>query len=154
MNLLVHCKEFEELSLTELHDLLLLRNEVFIVEQNCAYQDIDGLDHDAEHILVYDRDALLAYARIFYTPSKCIIGRVIVKSNFRKQGLGHLVMVTAMDRAQIKNPFTEVLELSAQTYLLKFYESHGFSTVGSEYLEDNIPHIKMRRETSVSLGSA
>jgi ElaA protein len=140
-------KPFKELSTTELYEILQLRSEVFVVEQNCVYQDIDGKDQKAIHVLGYYEGVLATYSRLFkpkdyFTDSS--IGRVIVKESHRDKKLGHDLMRASI--AAIKELFHETnITISAQLYLLKFYESHGFVAVGESYLEDDIPHIEMRK---------
>ena len=140
-------KSFYELTTDELYNILQLRSEVFVVEQNCVYQDIDFKDQKALHVLGFKDDKIVAYTRIF-KPSNYFenssIGRVVVKENERKFGYGHDVMKASINA--IKNYFKEEkITISAQKYLTKFYETHGFNEVGNEYLEDGIPHIRMDR---------
>ena len=140
-------KPFKELSITELYQILQLRSEVFVVEQNCVYQDIDGKDEKAIHVLGYYEGVLAAYSRLFkpndyFTDSS--IGRVIVKESHRDKKFGHDLMRVSI--SAIKELFHETnITISAQLYLQKFYESHGFVAVGESYLEDDIPHIEMRK---------
>lgn len=145
MNILV--KSFEQLSLHELYDLLQLRSEVFVVEQDCVYQDIDGKDEKALHVLGYQDDELVAYTRLFPPGiyfKEAAIGRVVVKSSRRKNKYGHEILKASIHA--IQDHFqSKTIKLSAQTYLTKFYESHGFHSFGEGYLEDGIPHIAMIR---------
>lgn len=139
-------KPFEALSTTELYQILQLRSEVFVVEQNCVYQDVDGKDLKAFHVLGYQDNILVAYARLFrpndYFEASSI-GRVIVKASHREQKLGHDLIRTAIET--IASLFQETrITISAQLYLQRFYESHGFVKQGESYLEDDIPHIEMR----------
>ncbi len=136
---------YKNLTKEELYDILALRSEVFVVEQDCVYQDIDRKDQQALHVLGYKNDTLIAYSRSFKPMdyfNEASFGRVIVKEKERKYGYGHdLIKVTLL---AIKDMFNETtVKISAQTYLIKFYESHGFSSDGEEYLEDGIPHINM-----------
>jgi len=138
-------KPFDQLSLEELYQLLQLRSEVFIVEQDCAYQDVDGKDNVALHLMGYEGKILVAYARIFPPGSyfdKASVGRVVVKDTHRGKALGIQLMQAAMDTIK-KEYNTSEISLSAQTYLKKFYIDIGFQAVGEEYLEDGIPHILM-----------
>ncbi|HEY9185512.1 MAG TPA: GNAT family N-acetyltransferase [Salegentibacter sp.] len=141
-------KTFKELSLDQLYQILQLRSEVFVVEQNCVYQDIDGKDGEALHILGYKDEILVAYTRCFEQGlyfEEAAIGRVIVKENYRKYGFGHEILEASIKA--IKERFkTTRIKLSAQQYLIEFYESHGFATTGEGYLEDGIPHIAMLKE--------
>lgn len=138
-------KLFDELTTYELHDILRLRSEVFVVEQDCVYQDIDGKDIKAIHIIGKKEGQIVAYTRCF-APSiyfeEASIGRVIVKEDHRKHGYGHVIMKAS--KQAIKEKYeTNSIKLSAQTYLIRFYKSHGFEISGEEYLEDGIPHIAM-----------
>ena len=140
-------KEFSALTLDELHDLLLLRSEVFVVEQDCVYQDVDGKDKKAMHVLGYKEDELVAYTRIFKAGDyfeKASFGRVVVKESARKYGYGHDLLEQTLHVME-KHFGKEAIKISAQTYLRKFYKAHGFEQTGSEYLEDGIPHIAMLR---------
>ena len=148
MNLEIKVKKFSELSLTELYDILQLRSEVFVVEQDCVYQDIDGKDEAALHIIGYKNEKIVAYTRCFepgYYFEEAAIGRVVVKDSERKFGYGHEIM-KASDRAIQQYFQTSNIKLSAQQYLIKFYESHGYQTTGEGYLEDGIPHIAMVKD--------
>lgn len=138
-------KQFQELSIEELYQILRLRSEVFVVEQDCVYQDIDNKDQLAYHVLGYINNKLIAYSRIFdagYYFERPSIGRIIVKKSERNANYGfHLVQRSIQF---IENNFKEAeIEISAQCYLLKFYNSLGFKAFGEEYLEDGIPHIRM-----------
>lgn len=138
-------KTFQELTITELYQLLQLRSEVFVVEQDCVYQDVDGKDENALHVLGYKNNALIGYSRLFKPGNyffKASIGRVVIKASERKFGYGHDLIQKSIE--VIETLFkTKEIHISAQTYLKFFYESHGFVQVGDGYLEDDIPHIKM-----------
>lgn len=138
---------FNQLTTTQLYQILQLRSEVFVVEQNCVYQDIDGKDQKATHILLYKDNILVGYTRCFAAGDyfkEAAIGRVIVKEKYRKFGYGHDLMKTSIN--YITQTLKEnTIKLSAQTYLQSFYESHHFKITGKEYLEDGIPHIAMIR---------
>jgi ElaA protein len=140
-------KRFNELSTAELYELLQLRSEVFVVEQNCVYQDIDGKDEKALHVLGYFNDELAAYSRLFdkgYYFEEASIGRVVVSQKYRDKKFGHDLMRVSI--AAIKESFKQTaITISAQEYLKKFYESHGFAQTSEMYLEDDIPHIEMKR---------
>ncbi|QYA24869.1 GNAT family N-acetyltransferase [Gramella sp. MT6] len=145
MALNIEVKKFSELKLTELYDILQLRSEVFVVEQDCVYQDIDGKDSEALHIIGFKKGKIVAYTRCFkpgYYFEEAAIGRVVVKDSERKYGYGHEIM-KASDKAIKEHYNTSMIKLSAQQYLIKFYESHGYQTTGDGYLEDGIPHIAM-----------
>lgn len=144
----ISIKSFEELSLQELYDLLQLRSEIFVVEQNCVYQDIDGKDQQALHILGYKENSLVGYTRCFPPGiyfKEPAIGRVLVRKTERMNSYGHLILKASINALEERFPNTSI-KLSAQTYLTSFYESHGFKQVGEGYLEDGIPHIAMLRE--------
>lgn len=140
-------KRFEALSVNELYNLLQLRSEVFIVEQNCVYQDVDGKDSRAFHLIGEDNGKIIAYARLFKPNdyfTEASIGRVVVKQTYRQKQLGHILMKEAIEA--IASEFNETkITISAQLYLKKFYESHGFIQTSETYLEDDIPHIQMKR---------
>lgn len=143
----VRIKNFEDLTLNELYDLMALRSAVFVVEQDCVYQDIDGKDRKALHIIGYKEGKIVAYTRCFdkgFYFEEAAIGRVVVAKDQRKYGLGHDIMKASLKA--IQDHFkTDSIKLSAQQYLVKFYQSHGFKTIGEGYLEDGIPHIAMIR---------
>ncbi len=140
-----HIKRFNELSTGELYQILQLRNEVFVVEQNCIYQDADTKDYIAYHLFQEKDHKIIAYARLFKSGDyfdKASIGRVVVQPDFRKQNLGKKLMQKAIQflTETLNETF---IEISAQTYLLKFYNDLGFKPTGAEYLEDGLPHIRM-----------
>ena len=147
MEITFKIKRFNELSVTELHDVLQIRSEVFVVEQNCVYQDIDGKDQRALHVLGYYQNELTAYSRLFDAGNyfeEASIGRVIVRKKFRKFNFGHELMRFSI--SAIEENFNQIaITISAQEYLKKFYESHGFVQTSDIYLEDDIPHIQMKR---------
>jgi len=141
----VTIKKFTELTTNELYEILQLRSEVFVVEQDCVYQDIDYKDQKAIHILGYKNEKLIAYTRIFKPGdyfNDASIGRVVVAENQRKFGYGFIIMQHSIKA--VKEYFNETtIKISAQKYLKNFYESLDFEQIGEEYLEDNIPHIPM-----------
>lgn len=139
-------KKYQELSVDELYDILSLRNEVFIVEQNCVYQDIDYIDQSSYHVYIKENNKIIAYARLIepgitYKDSLSI-GRVLVKKDNRKQGLANDLLLFVIEQASLLYPSLDIA-ISAQSYLLNFYSTLGFKQVSEEYLEDGIPHIKM-----------
>lgn len=140
-------KRFEALSSLELYELLQLRSEVFVVEQNCVYQDIDGKDQKALHLLGFYNDKIVAYARLFKPNDyfeNASIGRVVIHQDYRDKKWGHDLMKNAI--AAIESQFdVKQITISAQLYLKKFYESHDFIPTSEMYLEDDIPHIEMKR---------
>ena len=140
-------RPFTELSGQEVYDILKLRSEVFIVEQNCIYQDIDSKDQKALHVLAYYENELAAYCRLFdagYYFEEASIGRVIVAAKFRENKWGHDLMREAI-KGIMEHFGKSQITISAQLYLKKFYESHGFVATSETYLEDDIPHIRMKR---------
>ncbi|NNF20235.1 MAG: GNAT family N-acetyltransferase [Flavobacteriaceae bacterium] len=141
----IKVKTFRELELQELYELLALRCQVFVVEQDCPYQDPDGKDHKAWHVLGYKKDNLVAYTRVFKPGDyfeECSIGRVVVAREERKFGFGKDIMQASIDFVYEKFGAIDI-SLSAQKYLLKFYRDLGFRERGEEYLEDGIPHMSM-----------
>ena len=140
-------KRFNELSTSELYSLLQLRSEVFVAEQNCVYQDVDGKDNKAIHVLGYFDTELAAYSRLFDKGiyfEEASIGRVVVSPKHRDKKLGHDLMQVSI--AAVNEHFKEHnITISAQEYLKKFYESHGFVQTSEMYLEDDIPHIQMKK---------
>jgi ElaA protein len=138
---------FYDLSLDQLYALMALRQEVFVVEQNCPYLDADGADQKGWHLLgTSEEGQLLAYARLLPPgvsyPAHASIGRVITSPSARGKGYGLELMRVAIDEINRLFPGAP-LKISAQCYLIRFYESLGFKTVGESYLEDDIPHIAM-----------
>jgi ElaA protein len=139
-------KTFEELSTQELYQILRLRSEVFVVEQNCVYQDIDNKDQKALHLFGEFEGEIIAYSRLFQPGDYfefSSIGRVIVAEKHRDKNYGHELINLSI--LAIKNQFNEdSITISAQLYLKKFYETHGFIATSETYLEDDIPHIEMK----------
>lgn len=140
----------EDMKPVLLYDLLALRETIFVVEQSCIYQELDGLDKIAEHLLVTQpvsqKDTVVACLRILPPAGKggsVRIGRVAVSSEWRKQGLARSMVQNAIDRIRLDYPSCGIY-LDAQTYLQGFYLSLGFRVCGDEFLEDGIPHIPMR----------
>ncbi|MBR9921235.1 MAG: GNAT family N-acetyltransferase [Bacteroidetes bacterium] len=146
-----HLKAFDQLALEELYELLKLRAEVFVVEQDCPYLDLDGQDQQGWHLLgMDDSDQLQAYVRILPPgtsyPEYASIGRVVTREETRGKGYGKTVMAEALKHCEQLFPSGTKIKISAQVYLLGFYQSLGFKEVGAGYLEDGIPHIAMLRE--------
>jgi ElaA protein len=141
---------YQELSLDRLYAILAARVAVFVVEQDCPYQDLDGLDGMALHVGAWSGDSVLAYARVlppggrFRDPS---IGRVLTTSSVRGTGLGRELMQRCIELADQRFPELP-LRISAQQYLERFYSQLGFAIVSEPYLEDGIPHIEMLRGPS------
>ncbi len=140
-------KAFQDLTPEELYNILKLRSEVFVVEQNCAYQDLDGKDRKALHVIGTKEMRIVAYTRIFKpgdSMAQASIGRVVVKKTERKFGYGLDIMKASI--CLIRQHFKEnSIQLSAQFYLKKFYNSLGFNEKGDVYFEDGIPHILMEK---------
>lgn len=145
MELQFSFKAFTELNPFELYAYLQLRSEVFVVEQNCIYQDLDNLDQNSLHVFIHDKDTLVACARIVPANEKypvISIGRVIVAATYRKQQLGHALMQYCISEIE-KHYGPQKIVLSAQAHLQNFYKKHNFAPQGEIYLEDGIPHIHM-----------
>ncbi|MEO0571688.1 MAG: GNAT family N-acetyltransferase [Bacteroidota bacterium] len=141
----IKTKHFDELNTIELYGLLQLRSQVFVVEQKCIYEDMDGKDKKAIHVLGKKKGRIVAYLRIFRPGDyfqTTSIGRVVVAETSRNKGYAKAIMKRAIVyvEAYLKEG---TITLSAQTYLVNFYEDLGFKGEGEEYLEDGIPHIRM-----------
>ena len=136
---------FDALSAHELHDVLQLRSEVFVLEQHCVFQDIDGADAQAMHLLGHRDGQLVTYARCLAagcTISEASIGRVVIRRHARGNGLGHLLMNKAV--ASVCAVWgVQAIRIGAQAQLEKFYSKHGFVDVGKRYVEDGIDHLEM-----------
>jgi ElaA protein len=138
-------KKFADLTAAELYAVMQLRNGVFVMEQNCVYQDADDNDQPSLHFMGWAGQTLMAYTRIIppgITFEQASIGRVVTSPKCRGTGAGRQLM-----KLSISNTFSQFncaeIKIGAQLYLKKFYESLGFVQCSDEYLEDNIPHIKM-----------
>lgn len=139
---------FDGLDVYSLYQILRLRSEVFIMEQNAPYQDLDEKDYKAVHLLGYIDDELVAYSRIFKAGDyfeEASIGRVIISAVHRKKGYGHILMDKSISLLDILLHERNIT-ISAQAHLKQFYENHGFEQVGEEYIEDTIPHIQMKKK--------
>ena len=146
------CLTFSQLTTDQLYELLKLRVDIFVVEQNCPYHELDEHDRHPEtrHLLGYQGDQLVAYLRIL--PPGCTypqvsIGRVAVHQLMRGKGASHALLQQGLDHAESIWP-EQSIKLGAQSYLLDFYKKHGFKVVSEEYLEDGIPHIDMTLQAS------
>lgn len=141
-------KRFGELSADEVYTILCVRQQVFVLEQECLYLDADGKDRKCFHLMGFDRDELVAYARILdagVSYKEVSMGRILTTDKARGTGAGMELMEVGLQ--QIKNHYGNVpIRISAQTYLLKFYQKFGFESTGKEYLEDEIPHTEMMRK--------
>ena len=134
-------KEWAELSPNEVENIFSLRSEVFVVEQDCVYQDIDGKDQKAKHVLGKKNNEIVAYARIFKPGEyfkEASFGRAVVKKTERGKGVGDELVINCLENIK-----EEEIKISAQSYLKGFYGKHGFKAEGNEYLEDGIPHTAM-----------
>lgn len=143
------CKHHDDLGKEQLYAILELRSEVFVVEQKCTYQDVDGQDlsGDTLHVMGWQDDKLVAYARLLDPESQggdVVIGRVIIAPRGRGQKLGHRLLEVALENIE-EYWSGQPIFMSAQAHLQSFYEQHGFRAEGETYLEDDIPHIGMRR---------
>lgn len=144
----ISVKKFQELSNTELYGILQLRSQVFVVEQQCVYQDLDDKDQKALHVIGHNEGNVVAYTRIF-KPGDYVetasIGRVVVRASERKYGYGKEIMKASIQA--VEECFSEkIIHVSAQLYLERFYHELGFEQIGKGYLEDGIPHIAMLRQ--------
>ncbi|QZP34032.1 GNAT family N-acetyltransferase [Pseudomonas sp. DR48] len=143
------CKHHSDLGKEQLYAILQLRAQVFVVEQRCAYQDVDGqdLEGDTCHLMAWDEDQLVGYLRLLDPQTQggdVVIGRVIIAPQARGTGLGHALMEQALKQAEKHWPDVPIY-LSAQAHLQGYYGRYGFVVSGEEFLEDDIPHIGMRR---------
>jgi ElaA protein len=144
-------KPFDELSTTLLYDILRMRNEVFIVEQDCPYQDLDYKDQKSYHLCGFVNDLPVAYVRIIppgVAYEEASIGRVLTVPTFRGNGAGKLLMEEAIKRTYDLFDVT-CIRIGAQLYLLKFYTALGFRQTSPTYLEDNIPHVEMMHAKNI-----
>ena len=140
-------KKFEELTPHELYAILHLRNEVFVVEQNCVYQDADNKDQSSFHFMTWQEEKLLAYTRILPAGiafDMVSIGRVVTSPGVRRTGMGKELMIRSIE--EVQKLYGKVpIWIGAQLYLKEFYNSLGFQQSSSKYLEDGIEHIEMIR---------
>lgn len=144
------CKHHTDLAIEQLYEILRLRTEVFVVEQQCPYQEVDGQDlqGDTCHLMAWQADRLIAYLRLLDPETQggdVVIGRVVIAVTARGTGLGHEMLAEALNQAERRWPAVPIF-LSAQAHLQGYYARYGFIAVGEEYVEDGIPHIGMRRE--------
>ncbi|HEX2682409.1 MAG TPA: GNAT family N-acetyltransferase [Ferruginibacter sp.] len=138
-------KAFHELTAAELYAIMQLRNEVFVVEQNCVYQDADGKDQASLHFCGWVGDELVAYTRIIppgISYAEASIGRVVTSTTYRKTGAGRKLMEESIKQT-LERFKVNSIKIGAQVYLTRFYESLGFKQSSGEYMEDGIPHIEM-----------
>ncbi len=140
-------KSFSELSKKELYEILKLRVDVFVVEQECPYPELDDKDDMAYHLIGRDNCEIIAYSRLFLPGDyfeEAAIGRVIVKEEYREQNIGTEMLGESI-KFLIEEKCAKDIKLSAQNHLRNFYGKHGFEPVSDVYLEDGIPHIDMLR---------
>lgn len=138
-------KKYEELTKDELYNIIKERVDVFVVEQQCPYPEIDGRDKESYHFFALDKDNIIVYLRILepgISFKEASIGRVLVNKIYRRQGIGKEIIKRAIDFITNKLGYN-IIRISAQEYLLDFYTELGFSKVSDVYLEDGIPHIEM-----------
>ena len=137
-------KRYNDLSKDQFFDILKLRIEIFVVEQCCYYQELDNEDKEAFHVSIYNDGIIVAVGRIIPNlhNKEVKIGRIAVKMEHRKKGLAYKIMKDIMNFISKRYKNFSVL-LSAQTYLIEFYQSFGFKEIGNTYLEDGIEHINM-----------
>ncbi len=141
------CLPFDALSPRALYDLLRLRTDVFVIEQNCVFQDMDGADPDCHHLLGEREGRLLAYARLVPAGLKfaeASIGRVVSDPTTRGTGMGHALMREAVSHLHMRWG-QQPIRIGAQAHLQSFYRQHGFEPAGPLYIEDGIDHIEMLR---------
>ena len=137
-------KPWEKLSREQINEIFSLRCEVFIVEQECPYQDVDGKDETADHLMLRVDNELVGYTRVFPENTyfkEASFGRAVVKKSHRGEGYGHLLVDKSLE--YLKSKKQSPIKISAQSYLKEFYSSHGFMAKGEEYMEDGIPHTAM-----------
>ena len=138
-------KSFESLTKTELHEMMILRQQVFVVEQDCPYQDADEKDKDSHHLIGYINGVLVAYLRLVKPGISYVemsFGRIVTAKSHRGTGLGVALMKEGIKQS-ITLYGTSKNRISAQSHLLPFYQKFGFESTGKEYLEDDIPHTEM-----------
>ncbi|WBW75360.1 ELLA family acetyltransferase [Schizosaccharomyces osmophilus] len=137
-------KSFDQLTTGELFSIYYIRTAVFVVEQECAYQEVDEVDLTCDHLMLKDdEDKLLAYARLIDEPNGFRIGRIVVSPAFRRHGYGRRIFQEAIIAGKMRYPGAKVVNIQAQAYLKTFYESFGFMIKSDSYLEDGIPHYDM-----------
>lgn len=147
----IEIKKFEELSIYELYEILKIRAEIFVVEQECPYNDVDGKDIKSTHIMIKNNGKIEGYLRVLppgISFESSSLGRVLIKEEGRKKGLGKILL-----KEGIKHVFQvykeNVITIGAQAYLIDFYKSFGFEPISEIYLEDNIPHLNMKLQNVI-----
>tara|TARA_B100001287_G_scaffold188125_1_gene158850 strand:+ start:226 stop:690 length:465 start_codon:yes stop_codon:yes gene_type:complete len=149
MNIEKNVAHYSQLNIDHFHDIIALRIKIFVIEQDCPYQDLDGKDKVGYHLFyTNNKDEVVAATRILpqnISYAEVSIGRVVVDKDYRGLGLGDLIMKESMNFVQAE--FGQVnIRLSAQKHLENYYGKHGFASTGKEYLEDGIPHVEMLYE--------
>ena len=147
----IHVKHFRELTAVELYDILELRNSVFVVEQNCPFHEVDGLDKDAYHVFMTDEDGIQAYLRVMDRGTafdEVAIGRVLAVK--RRCGLATKILEEGI-RVARKHYHADKIVLHAETYARSLYEKLGFCQTSEEFLEDNIPFIRMQLDLALEI---
>jgi ElaA protein len=142
----IQIKTFDELTPFEVYDILALRNEVFVVEQQAIYNDTDYTDQKSHHIFLYEGDSLASYIRLIPKGIKydeASIGRVVTSPKYRYKGYSRLLMIEGMKLEYQLDPHSKGIRISAQSYLQQFYGSLGFEVCSEEYLEDGLLHVEM-----------
>lgn len=140
----VHYQQFSDIPSDQLYSILKLRQDVFIIEQNCIYSDIDNYDQKAEHLLYFEGDTLIGYSRLLPPGIKypeASIGRIISNPDFRRKGIGRTVVSDSIQILQ--DASCKAIRIEAQAHLQKFYSEFGFKPDGSVYDLDGIPHLEM-----------
>ncbi len=146
MNIIV--KNTKDLKIDDLLNILRERIRVFVIEQNCVYEEIDKNDNNAIHVVFYDQDKIIAYSRIIEHETFYSFGRVLVVNKYRKKGLGKKVVsrtLREIEKLQNENSIKKPIKIQAQAYLEIFYKTFGFVSKSDIYLEDDIPHLDMEK---------
>ncbi len=146
--MIIQTTSFKHLDIDTLYDILQLRSEVFVVEQNCVYQDLDGIDKKAMHTWIAEEGKMVAYARFFMKNERrkiVQIGRVVVAKDKRRERYASFLIQSVMENAEYYFR-AKHLYLESQSYAIPFYERLGFKVCSEEFLEDGIPHVKMECE--------
>lgn len=144
---MIEIKSYKQLTRDELFEILRLRTNIFVVEQNCPYPELDDLDLVSWHLQAFENNVLVGTLRIIDHSQEVKIGRVAVHENYRKHGWGNKIMVSAHDFI-CKNLNEKQIRISAQQYLELFYTNLGYNPTGEKYLEDGIPHMEMIRKNN------
>lgn len=140
-------KHTNELTSKELTEIFKQRVAVFVVEQNCPYQEVDANDFDDLHVCLVENNKLMAYTRIIDKGDHITFGRVLVVKEYRNDGLGRQIVQATINEIKKRFP-NQTIQIQAQAYLQKFYESFDFKVISTVYLEDNIPHLDMLLENN------